>query len=306
MSKSARSVQCCRRSQRGAKVSWLFVILAITFCLFEVKEIKADKTPENESSGVTNANEKKTKTVASKVEDNENNNDSSLHSELSTLLTELREIAESIDAVRKEHGKLTKGVNEISNAVKDMNQRSEHIKKKVRKMSKVLNKNGHHHKFKNSLRNLQKDHQKILQAMINSSITHSRGKSINFSLNKRKNQIQPRSHKKSHCKNSTSNSCLPTDHASNEVAPLTAASSTTHNPKTISPAPFVAPGPTEKDNTIPEPVVEPQDGNEKFTKKAIPFPIDCTEVIQMGNTTSGVYNIHPKGMPKPIKVTNIT
>ena len=276
---------------RSACGTAALVLLTTAACL--LAEGRADEQPLKDAG------------VVAKGED-----DASLHTELSTLLTELREIADSIDAVRKEHGKLAKGVNEISNAVKDMNERSEHIKKKVRKMSKALNKNGHHHKLKNSLRSLQKDHQKILQAMMNSSFTHHRNKGGNHTAghkNKSGNAHPATSRK--HLKVAVPpqvNASTP-DATSNEVLPSSSSSSTTttRQPHTVSPTPSVtktAPKTTtEKDNTIPEPVVEPRDGSDP-PKKIIPLPVDCTEVIQMGNMTSGVYRIQPKGLPNPIKV----
>lgn len=240
--------------------------------------------------------------------------DRELHNELNILLTELRQIADKIEVIRKEHGQLAHGVAEISNAVKDMNERSEHIKKKVRKMSKTINKTTHHHKLKSSLKSLQKDHKRILEVMLNSTfmVRNQRGNQTTF----------PRSHSGfKHvekplkiCKND-SQSCSNSsdDHVVKPLNLTTPLPLTTQISQATSTTPYSESeevtekdSSTEKDNMIPEPVVEPQGKAGPHHKKTIRLPVDCTEVIQMGNMTSGIYRIKPKGLNKPIKVNKKT
>lgn len=319
-------------------VSWLSIVrITIVLALLSVCNEKVNSSPtttekpsvvppsvpkisglKSEKSNIKNLN----KTIRH-VQNDEANED--LHSELNVLLTELRQISDKIETIRKEHNQLADGVNEISIAVKSMNERSEHIKKKVRKMSKAINKTTHHHKLKNSLKSLQKDHKRILEVMLNSTfLLHSHRSNHSASSHRNKNGSK-HSNKHSkichdnespHCNtiyNTTNNKDEDKTSDENKTSNIipTVTSSSTRTLQTVSPAPFVSKkeedtlvSPEEKDNIIPEPVIEPQ-GKSESPKKSPPLPIDCTEVIQMGNMTSGIYRIKPKGLNEPIKVTPI-
>lgn len=201
-----------------------------------------------------------------------------LRQDLELLLDELRQVASAIHDVRAEHGELAKNVAEMSVAVKDMSERNMHIRKKVRKMSKVLNKSTHHHKYKDGLKALQRDHQKILHAMSIRNISIA-------SLGHHEDQV-----------NITD--ILDQQNDMEIISQLNDATEKVNKllPETTTPS---FPEENVDANIIPELVVEPPEGG-AITGPS--YPNNCQEVLNRGNFTSGVYTIQPEGLATPIKV----
>ncbi|XP_076061621.1 uncharacterized protein LOC143037366 [Oratosquilla oratoria] len=216
-----------------------------------------------------------------------------IREELNRLLSELKEVVGVLRMMRRENSQLASSVTEITSSVREMNG---NIKKKVRKLSKSLNKNSHHRKVKDSLRSLQRDHELILQAMN----TSCRG--LNLSALESKSRSEDSSESPSSKVSSDDD-----DEAVNETSSEVPSSSHMES---------------ESVNQIPELVVDPPPGSSSSGKEdskgssasggesdsmastttpSPPLPEHCTEVLQRGNYTSGVYLIQPKGL-EPHKV----
>ena len=118
------------------------------------------------------------------VADNEVFDSSTTKGQLDLLLSELRQVRTEIREARQEHGRLASGVAEISGQVRDINDKKDQIKKKIRKLTKTLTKKDHHRKVKTGLRSLQQDHERIFQAM-------TKAKLLNRSPSKRMNKTHP-------------------------------------------------------------------------------------------------------------------
>ncbi|KAK8753637.1 hypothetical protein OTU49_000790, partial [Cherax quadricarinatus] len=209
--------------------------------------------------------------------------------EVSRLLNKLREVAASMQEARDEHERLSQAVAQITAAVKDMGEHNLHIKKKVRKMSKGLKRNSHNRKIKDGLKSLQRDHQRILHAMSLSGINITRI----HNHTRKHNLTHPHTpaHKKDHGRNRKNHeaSVVELTTKAAEVPQETVRPDKDHELKK----------PMEEetevtDNLIPELVVDPPSATDP------PLPVDCTEVIQRGNWTSGVYMVQPKGL-QPLK-----
>ncbi|XP_071531115.1 uncharacterized protein [Panulirus ornatus] len=206
--------------------------------------------------------------------------------EVSRLLGQMREVATSMQEAREEHERLAEALAEVTAAVRDMGEHNLHIKKKVRKMSKGLKRNSHNKKIKDGLKSLQRDHQRILHAMSLSGLNitrlhnHTRKHNVTHPHNpSRKNQ---------HGRNRKNHE------AGVEVTTAKAAAATLEaggreNKEQLRSAEDAT------DNHIPDLVVDPPSGTDP------PLPIDCVEVMQRDNWTSGVYLVQPRGL-QPLKV----
>ena len=244
--------------------------------------------------------------------------DYQLRQDLELLLDELRQVATAIHEVRTEHGQLAKNVAEMSVVVKDMSERNMHIRKKVRKMSKVLNKSTHHHKVKDGIRALQRDHQKILHAMSSRNITLL---NLEHSLN-RTGHHHHHPHRNNNNDNNLNNNLtsfeddlaqideeIMEEDDNKEKSTSNAGSSSISKKQDGNGLSSVTENKdvkvidtseeSEDANLIPELVVEPPEG-QAVTGPS--YPRDCREVMNYGNYTSGSYMIQPEGLHKPIKV----
>ncbi|XP_063865109.1 uncharacterized protein LOC135103075 [Scylla paramamosain] len=227
--------------------------------------------------------------------------------EVSHLLEKLREVAASMREAREEHERLAEAVAQVTAAVKDMGEHNLHIKKKVRKMSKGLKKNSHNKKIKDGIKSLQRDHQRILHAMSLSGINITRL----HNHTRKHNLTHPRpNHKNQHGRNRKNHN---NNAATTTTTPLPENATKSPDQKALEEeveGEVIKEALTEKrkdgedevggstDNLIPELVVDPPSATDP------PLPADCTEVMQRGNWTSGVYLVQPQGL-QPIKVGHI-
>ncbi|MPC69606.1 hypothetical protein E2C01_063836 [Portunus trituberculatus] len=231
--------------------------------------------------------------------------------EVSHLLEKLREVAASMREAREEHERLAEAVAQVTAAVKDMGEHNLHIKKKVRKMSKGLKKNSHNKKIKDGIKSLQRDHQRILHAMslsgINITRLHNHTRKHNLTHPRPNHKNQHGRNRKNHNNNNNNNAATTT------TTPLPENATKSPDQKALEEemeGEVVKEALTEKrkdgedevggstDNLIPELVVDPPSATDP------PLPADCTEVMQRGNWTSGVYLVQPQGL-QPIKVGHI-
>ncbi|CAL4064512.1 unnamed protein product [Meganyctiphanes norvegica] len=264
-----------------------------------------------------------------------------LLAEMSLVIEELRLVAESMKAARQEHSHLELAVAQISTQVRDINDHNVHIKKKVRKMSKALNRSTHHHKVKDSIKLLQRDHQRILHAMgkpLGNLTHHHHNHSMNHSHNLTHNHtgkgldhvskaihglkndhfLHPNHHKnnnRSH-KHDDDYDVNVTKEIKKKQEAVTATTVPTITPTvkgkhekigkdkgTASLDELEVPGNHKNEDLKSNRIPDlVVDPPEVLVEdKAPPLPQDCLEVIQRGNYTSGVYAIQPKGM-QPFKV----
>ncbi|XP_064084364.1 angiopoietin-4-like [Macrobrachium nipponense] len=260
--------------------------------------------------------------------------------EVGRLLGQMREVAASMQEARDEHSRLAQAVAQISAAVRDMGEHNLHIKKKVRKMSKALRGGTHHRKVKDGLKSLQRDHQRILHAMSVNGINVTRVHNHNHTHNGTHKNNHHNHNRNHHNNNNNSTSSAgqsgksssssssseeknkkkknkssegrhseggkeggetPRNVSLESGATSSSSSSSSSSPGGESQETQVSqettlPEAIVTDNLIPDLVVDPPGATDP------PLPVDCTEVMQRGNWTSGSYMIQPRGLQQPIKV----
>lgn len=211
--------------------------------------------------------------------------------EVSRLLAQMREVAASMQEAREEHERLAQALSEVTAAVRDMGEHNLHIKKKVRKMSKGLKRNSHNKKIKDGLKSLQRDHQRILHAMSLSglNITRLHNHTRKHNLTRPHNPSRKNQHGRNR-KNHEATSVEVTTKAAAETPEATQEARQQESSEQE-----VEPEAEASDNHIPDLVVDPPSATDP------PLPIDCVEVMQRRNWTSGVYVVQPRGL-QPLKV----
>ena len=262
--------------------------------------------------------------------------DGSTKGQLDLLLSELRQVRTEIREARQEHGRLASGVAEISGQVRVISDRKDQIKKKIRKLTKSLSKKDHHRKVKSSLRTLQQDHERILQAM-------AKAKVMNRGAAKRSNRTGHHNHTASHSGRDKNQEAEDGDEEAEtspssvgkkekgrrrKVRPNKSENETIEESESTDEIPVmmqVENKKSEQPTQIPQPTTKPTTTSTTPstttttttsttsttsttttpTTTVAPLPVNCYEVLQYGNWTSGVYSIQPGELQEPVQVSLI-